>query len=128
MIASCSKLVHQELCSDDIEATAAGWALAFALEIRVKRTVLEGDSLNVIKCLMEEERLLVPMGLLIEDAKSLSHCFDELLYSHTKRECNALAHNLARYAVSTLNFVVWIENVPSQFQNALQADSVGFFQ
>ena len=60
VIASCSKSVHQELCSDDIEATAAGWALAFALEIRVKRAVLEGDSLNVIKGLMEEERLLVP--------------------------------------------------------------------
>ena len=27
-------------------------------------------------------------GLLIEDAKNLSRCFDELLYSHTKRECN----------------------------------------
>ena len=65
-----------------------GWALAFALEIGVKRAVLEGDSLNVIKGLMEEERLLVPMGLLIEDAKNLSRYFDELLYSHTKRECN----------------------------------------
>ena len=52
VIASCSKLVHQELCSDDIEATAAGWARAFALEIGVKRAVLEGDSLNVIKGLI----------------------------------------------------------------------------
>ena len=106
VIASCSKLVHQELCSDDIEATTVGWALAFALEIGVKRAVLEGDSLNVIKCLMEEERLLVPMGLLIEDAKSLSHCFDELLYSHTKRECNVLAHSLARYVVGIPDFLV----------------------
>ena len=55
----------------------------------MKRAVLEGDSLNVIKGLMEEERLLVPTGLLIEDAKNLSLSFDELLYSHTKRECNA---------------------------------------
>ena len=54
----------------------------------MKRAVLEGDSLNVIKGLMEEERLLVPTGLLIEDAKNLSRYFDELLYSHTKRECN----------------------------------------
>ena len=60
VIASCSKSVHQELCSDDIEATAAGWALTFALEIRVKKAILEGDSLNVTKGLMEEERLLVP--------------------------------------------------------------------
>ena len=86
VIASCSKLLHQELCNADIMAIAAGWALSFALEVGVKRVVLEGDSLTIIKGLMEEERLLVPLGLLIEDAKQLSQHFDELLYSHTKRE------------------------------------------
>ena len=59
VIASCSKLVHQELCSKDVGS-------------QVKRPVLEGDSLTVIKGLMEEERLLIPMGLLIEEAKQLS--------------------------------------------------------
>ena len=61
---------------------------------------------------MEEERLLVPMGLLIEDAKNLSHYFDELLYSHTKRECNAFAHNLTRYAVGIQYFLIWMEDIP----------------
>ena len=41
----------------------------------MKRAILEGDSLVVIKGLMEEERLLVPLGLLVEDAKNLSHVF-----------------------------------------------------
>ena len=36
VIASCSKLVHQQLCSNEIEAFAAGWALSFALEVGVK--------------------------------------------------------------------------------------------
>ena len=84
--------------------------------------------MSVIKGLMEEERMLVPLGLLIEDAKRLSHSFDELRYSHTKRECNALAHNLARYTISILDFLVWMEEVSSQFQNVLQADSIGLFQ
>ena len=128
VIASCSNLVHQQLCSNDIEAMAAACALSFALEVGVKRAILEGDSLNVIKGLMKEETMLVPLGLLIEDAKRLSHSFDELCYSHTKRECNVLAHNLARYAVSIPNFIVWMEDVPSQFRNVLQADSVGLFQ
>ena len=84
--------------------------------------------MSVIKGLVEEKRLLVPLGLLIEDTKRLSHSFDELCYSHTKRECNALAHNLARYAVRIPDFLVWMEEVPSQFQNVLQADSLGLFQ
>ena len=72
VIASCLKSIHQELCSEDIEATTAAWALLFALEVGVKRAILKGDSLSVIKGLMEEERLLIPMGLLIEEAKQLS--------------------------------------------------------
>ncbi|KAL0004830.1 hypothetical protein SO802_012391 [Lithocarpus litseifolius] len=128
VIASCSKLIHQQLDCSEIEAFAAGWALSFALDVGVNRAVLEGDSWSVIKGLMEEERLLTPLGLLIEDAKKLSHCFVELCYSHAKRECNRLAHNLARYAVCIPDFFVWMEDVPSQFQNVLQADSVGLFQ
>ena len=50
---------------------AAGYALSFALEVGFKRAILEGDSLSVIKGLMEEVRMLVPLGLLIEDAKRL---------------------------------------------------------
>ena len=125
MIASCSKLVHQELCSNDIEAVAAGWALSFALEVGVKRAVLEGDSLIVIKGLIEEERLLVPLGLLVEDAKNLFQRFDELLYSHIKRECNTLAHSTASYAIGIPNFLVWMEDVPPQSHDVLQANLLG---
>ena len=122
MIASCSKPVHQELCNEDIEATAAAWALLFALEVGVKRAVLKGDSLSVIKGLMEEERLLIPMGLLIEEAKQLSQHFEELHYSHVKRDCNVLAHNLARHAAGIPDLLVWMEDIPPQFHDIFQAD------
>ena len=112
VITSCSKSVHQQLCSNDIEAMAAGCALSFALEVGVKRAILEGDSLSVIKGLMEEERMLVPLGLLIKDVKRFLHRFDELRYSHAKRECNALAHYLTRYSVGIQYFLIWMEDIP----------------
>ena len=77
---------------------------------------------------MEEKRLLFPLRLLIEDAKNLSQRFDELFYSHTKRECNTLAHSLARYAIGIPDFLVWMDEVPPQFQNVLQANSLGLFE
>ena len=67
---------------------------------------------TVIKGLREDESLLVPYGLLLEDAKILSRHFDELRYSHTKREGNNLAHSLVRYVVSIPDFLVWMEDVP----------------
>ena len=52
--------------------------------------------------------------------------FDTMLYSHTKREGNSVAHNLARYAISIPNFLVWMENIPPHIQHFVQADLAGF--
>ncbi|KAL0008617.1 hypothetical protein SO802_010119 [Lithocarpus litseifolius] len=113
---------------EDIEAKTASWALSFALDVGVKRAVLEGDSMIVIKGLREEERLLVLMGLLIEEAKQLSQQFEKLLYSHAKRDCNVLAHSLARHAAGIPDLLVWMENVPPQFHDVFQADLLGLFE
>nr|POE61318.1 hypothetical protein CFP56_48890 [Quercus suber] len=89
VIASCSKAVHQVLGVFDVEAMAATWALSFASDVGVKRAVLEGDSMAVIAGLREDGMVLVPYGLLLDDARFLSQQFDELCYSHTKREGNS---------------------------------------
>ena len=115
VIASCSKVVHQALGVCEVEVLAAAWALSFAFDVGVKRDVLEGDSMAVISGLREDGLVLVPYGLLLEDVRILSQHFDELHYSHTKREGNCLAHSLARYAIGIPDFLVWMEDVPSQF-------------
>ena len=106
VIASCSKVVHQVLGVCDVEAMATTWALPFAFDVGVKRTVLEGDSMAVISGLREDGMVLEPYGLLLEDVRILSQQFDELHYSHTKREGNSLAHSLAIYAVGIPDFLV----------------------
>ena len=60
------------------------------------------------------------------DAKFFSQQFDELRYSLTKREDNSLAYSLARYAIDIPNFLVWIEDVPSQFYSVFQTDLSDF--
>ncbi|XP_075651804.1 uncharacterized protein LOC142622240 [Castanea sativa] len=127
VIASCSKVVHQMLGCSDIEATAEAWALNFASDVGVRRAVLEGDSMAVITGLREDEKVLVPYGLLLEDAKFFSQQFDELLYFHTKREGNNLAHSLAKYAIGILDFLVWMEDAPSQLYFVFQTDLSGFY-
>ena len=126
VIASCSKVVHQVLGVSVIEAVAATWALSFASDEGMRRAVLEGDSMAVISALREDGKVLVPYGLLLEDAKFLSKQFEELRYSHTKREGDSLAHSLARYAIGIPEFLVWMEDVPSQFYSILQTDLSGF--
>ena len=93
VIASCSKVVYQVLGASEVENMAVTWALSFAANVGVNRAVLEGDSLDVSAGLRE-------------DARFLSQQFDELRYSHTKREGNSLAHSLVRYAVGIPDFLV----------------------
>ena len=106
---------------------AAAIALSFASEIGFRRAVLEGESLAMINALKERVSLLTPTGLLIEDVKILSQRFDQLLYSHTKRDGNQVAHSLAKYAICIPDFFfLWMEDVPPQLHSVLQADLEGF--
>ena len=68
--------------------------------------MLEGDSMVIIKASLDDHNSLSPIGPLIEDAKFSLKSFDQLLYSHTKRECISVAYSLARYAVDIPNFLV----------------------
>ena len=80
---------------------------------------------------------LESFGLLSRDVKrfaSLFHhirfshvCREGLLYSHIKRNNNAVAHSLAKNALCIPDFQVWMEDVPSHIGSILQLDVVEFY-
>ena len=85
---------------------AVAKALEFTSKLGVRRAILKGDSLVVVKALHEDEQSLSPMGLLLEDVRFFSQSFEELLYSRTKREGIVVAHSLTRYTNSISDFSV----------------------
>ena len=111
-IAAMSEKIPQLLQPTKIEAMAATRALEFAREVGISEAILEGDSLLVIKALATKDIGLAPFGLLIQDAYKLTEAFSLLSYSHTKREGNQVAHDLAKLAVTIPNCVIWMEDVP----------------
>ena len=117
VIVSCSQRLPQAYSSNEVEALAIAKAVSFAAEIGITKAVLEGDSLTIMKALSSDHSSLVSFGLMI----------DQLIYSHVKRECNSVAHCLARYVFDSLNFLVWMENVLPQFSVVLQADLADSF-
>ena len=52
------------------------------------------------------------MGPWIDDSKVLANDFVQLQFSHARRECNRLAHSLARYAIDIPDFLVWMDDIP----------------
>ena len=88
----------------------------------ISEAVLEGDSSLVMTALNSKNLGLAPFGLLLRDSLNLFVGFSNLSYSHTKREGNTAAHNLAQLAVNFPNCVIWMEDVPSDVLSSYHAD------
>ena len=68
------------------------------------------------------------IGPLINDAKHYSYLFGKLLYSHVTRDYNSVAHSLAKHALNIQDFLLWMEETPTQVFHVLQVDLAGLFQ
>ena len=125
VMASMAARISQQLQPVEIEALAANKALEFAREMDIKDAVLEGDSLLVMKALNFKNTGLAPFGLLLQDSLDISSRFSKLSYSHTEREGNTIAHNLAQLAFNLTNCVIWMEDIPSDVMTSYHADLAG---
>ncbi|XP_012852902.1 PREDICTED: uncharacterized protein LOC105972486 [Erythranthe guttata] len=58
--------------------------------------IMEGDCLNIIGALQDEDHSLTSYGAFIEEIKIIAKTFNSCSFSFVKRHCNQLAHFLAR--------------------------------
>ena len=77
------------------------------------------------RALIGDDFSLASFGLLIEDAKFEAQKFEQLLYSHTKRDSNIVTYSLSRYAIGISDFLVYLEDVLPQFHVVFQVDLEG---
>ena len=106
VLASCSEKLHQAYKPDKVEALAALKAVTLACDLGFRKAILEGDSLGLIKALKSTEDCLSPTGLLVGDVKLVASSFEELVFSHVKRNGNKVAHSLAKNALRIPNLQV----------------------
>ena len=52
------------------------------------------------------DQFLSTVGLVMDDIQYDANLFDQLRYSHVRREGNKVAHSLARHALKITDFVV----------------------
>lgn len=78
-----------------------------------------------MKRLADNLEVLSYSGVLLKDVRHCSRFFNQLRYSHVKREGNKIAHSLAKYAKHISDFVVWMESIPPYCFLVFQADLAG---
>jgi len=63
---------------------------------------------------------------MLDEIRNKVNFFNELHYSHVKREGNIVAHKVARHAICVSNVVVWMKDVPPLLFLVVLADIASF--
>jgi len=104
------------------EAMAALFALDFCLDLGLANIVCEGDSLQVIKGICNEDGQQDRIGHFLLGISQRASCFSVCKWSHCCREANVVAHLLARKASSMCLSCCWIEVLPLFMSSASLRD------
>ncbi|XP_075663011.1 uncharacterized protein LOC142632511 [Castanea sativa] len=96
-----------------VDVLAARSALCFAKDLGFTKLVVEGDSKIAIQALTNDSLSSSCFGHIIKDIKRLSSTLESVIFSHTRRQGNEVAHGMARMACNFSLFQSWMEDVPS---------------
>ena len=97
-LAACSELVDMVTARETAEVLAMRRALSLACEEGFRKLVVVSDCLSVIQHVNSSSVDRGPAGVVIQDIKHLATQFDEISFSHVRRQYNVAAHTLARSA------------------------------
>ncbi|XP_041023933.1 uncharacterized protein LOC121264710 [Juglans microcarpa x Juglans regia] len=108
---------NQLLNPDPLMAEAVGalTAATFALELDMNKIILEGDSELVIARIQKQTQDQSYFGMITSDIRSTISLFEVCITKHVNRECNVIAHNLAKNAL--LDYIVNLEETPHCVSN-----------
>ena len=122
VMASLSQQIPLPTIVAQVEALAARRAVEFAQELGFTRVIIEGDSESICKDLSNPSPSLALHGLLIRDAHELALSFTSITFAQISRQGNIVAHSLARMAILSQSLNVWMEDVPPNILQFVQAD------
>ncbi len=83
---------------EEVEVLAGRRAVALALKVGTHEVELEGDAELIIKALFTNDPCMAVYGHIIQDIKFTASTLRWSRFQHVKRQCNLVAHALARKA------------------------------
>ena len=92
------------------EASAARLTVKLALDSGIEQLWLEGDSLNIINCILGVTKPSWTIESIIEDLKMDFRKFKNYHVSHVYREANVVADWFANAAVTCNSMMTWGNN------------------
>ena len=122
VMASLSQRIPLPALVIEVEALVVRRAMEFALELGFDDVILEGDFEVLVKTLKDGRNTLTNYDNLTADIFFLTSHFSRVQFSFVRRQCNRLAHSLARRASISQQMSVWMEEVPPDLTPVFLAD------
>lgn len=109
-----------------VEASAASHIVKLALASRIDNLWLEGDSLNIINCLIGYAKPLWTIANTIEELKSKLSKFNKTYISHMYKEANLVVDYFANEVIANNVEMTWYVNniFPIAINNLLLQDCI----
>ena len=98
-------------------------ALEFALDLRLRDLVVEGDNITVMRTMVSPRPNRSKLGHIYDDICMLASRFRSMSVECVKRSANSVAHCLARYASQLDKDMIWLEESTPLALQALYLDS-----
>lgn len=105
-------LVFNAQPAEIVEALGFRWAVTMAKEKGGEKFSFEGDAQCVIQMLQGERVANSILAVIIGDSIRLSSSFCKVSFSFVSRDCNRVAHAVAKYALFIELSTTWDENFP----------------
>ncbi|CAI9785388.1 unnamed protein product [Fraxinus pennsylvanica] len=118
VIMAMSKIENSVEESEVIELLAIFRGMQFCANMGIHNLTVESDSKLVIEALQTDSMLNSSLGVLYHEGKRLATQFVNCKYSHTFKECNMVAHKLARYAKLVDDVNIWLDSIPDYVYQA----------
>ena len=122
VIAALRQNLGQVQSVEMAEALAARRAVVFAREMSLFCIIVEGDCLVVIQALRRSGLCPLLFGHIVDETKRLGSVLRSCEFQHVRREGNRLAHSLAKKAVLSADFEVWVEELLDDVDGVFQSD------
>ncbi|CAI9756749.1 unnamed protein product [Fraxinus pennsylvanica] len=123
VIMAMSKIEIRVEESEAIELLAIFRGLQLCVNMGIQNLLVESDSKLVVEALQIERMLNSSLGVLYQEVKHLATQFVNCKYSHIYRECNMVAHKLARHAKLVDDICVWLDSIPDCVSQAIWLDN-----
>ncbi|KAL0003498.1 hypothetical protein SO802_017279 [Lithocarpus litseifolius] len=122
IVAALSQKINAPLGALEVEAKAVEIALQFARDVSISDFIMEGDSLVIYNALCGHSPPPSSVASVISGALVFCGVFQQVDFSHIRRQGNKPAHLLAKHVLGIVDYVAWLEESPCFLTQALTHD------